>query len=360
MCPYQYYHIMRNCKDKKHLRYQMVVHAEKYGIKPTARFFHAHPDTIRKWFYRFKELGYPGLEDISRRPHHSPFETPEDTKQLLVGLKSKYKRIGAEQIKALENVPVSPKTMRKVWREKGVSSRQRRKKYITKNNLREVKKQFNLFQHTREDTKDLKDIPEYWTYMMKNNLPRVQYTYREVSCGVMFMGFADERSLTYATLFSDYIQYNLARLGIDLSNTTRQTDNGVEYIGSWNAKEPSSFTLSVESIPGQRHVTIPVRCHRMQADVETVHDIVEREFYEIEDFKDNPDFLNKAFSYQLFFNLIRPNTYKENKSPWQLAHEKIPDIKKEVLMIPPVDLRWLLRKKMDFQAMGVYDVSSGP
>ena len=92
----------------------------------------------------------------------------------------------------------------------------------------------------------------------------------------------------------------------------------------------------------------------------TVHDIIEREFFEIETFKDNEDFFNNIFSYQLFFNLVRPNTYKENKSPWQLAQEKIPDIRKEVLMIPPVDLRCLLRKKMDFQSSGVYDVSSGP
>ncbi len=360
MCPYQYYHIMKNCKDKKHLRYQMIIYAEKHGIKPTARFFHTHPDTVRKWFYRFKEEGFLGLRDLSRRPNHSPFKTPEDTRNLLVELKAKYKRIGAEQIKVLENVSLSPKTMRKVWREKGVSSRQRRKKHITKNNLRHIKKEFNLFQHTCEDTKHLNDIPEYWPYMMKLGLPRVQYTYREVSSGIMYLGYADELSLTYATLFSDYIQYNLKRLGIDLSNTTRQTDNGSEYIGSWNAKEPSSFTLSVESIPGQSHTTIPPAHHRWQADVETVHDIIEREFFEIETFSDNKDFFDKIFSYQLFFNMLRPNTYKENKSPWQLAQEKIPDIRKEVLMIPPVDLRWLLRKKMDFQSIGVYDVSSSP
>lgn len=360
MCPYQYYHIMRNCKDKKHIRYQMVTYAEKHGIKPTARFFQAHPDTVRKWFYRFKELGYSGLESISTRPHNSPKKTSLTLKEHIVGLKSTYKRIGAEQIKILEDVPVSSKTMRKIWREKGVSSRQRRKKYITKNNLRERKKEFNLFQHTCEDTKHLNDIPEYWTPMMRLGLPKVQYTFREVSSGIMYLGYSDELSLNYATLFSDYIQHNLRRLGIDLSNTTRQTDNGSEYIGSWNAKEPSSFTLSVESIHGQRHATIPPAHHRWQADVETVHDIIEREFFEIETFSCNKDFFNKIFSYQLFFNLVRPNTYKENKSPWQLAQDKIPDIKKEVLMIPPVDLRWLLRKKMDFQANGVYDVSSSP
>ena len=152
MCPYQYYHIMRNCKDKKHLRYQMVIYAEKHGIKPCARFFHSHPDTVRKWVYRFREEGFLGLRDLSRRAHHSPFRTPEDTRNLLVELKTKYKRIGAEQIRVLEKVPVSSKTMRKVWREKGVSSRKRRKKHVTKNNLRHVKKEFKLFQQICEDT----------------------------------------------------------------------------------------------------------------------------------------------------------------------------------------------------------------
>lgn len=338
----------------------MVIYAKEHGIKPTARRFHSTPATVRKWFYRFKQVGYSNLEEMSRQPHNSPNKTPELLERQVVKLKSKYKRIGAEQIKMLENIPLSAKTMRKIWRQNGVSSRKRRKKYITKNNLRQIKKEFNLFQQVSEDTKYLNDIPEYWPYMTKYNLPRFQYTYREISCGIMYTGYADELSLTYATLFSNYIQSHLKTLEIDLSHTTRQTDNGAEYVGSWNAKEPSSFTLSVESIPGQRHFTIPPARHRWQADVETVHDIIEREFFEIETFKDNQDFFNKIFSYQLFFNLMRPNTYKENKSPWQLAQEKIPDIKKEVFMIPPVDLRQLLKKKLDFSSNGVYDVSSGP
>jgi transposase len=248
MCPYQYYAIMRNCKDKKHHRYQMVIQALGHGIKPAARHFHTTPPTVRKWLYRFKAGGFGGLEDQSKRPHNSPGETPRPLKQHIVQLKHKYKRIGAEQIKILEGIPISAKTMRKVWREGGIPSRIRRKKHKTKNNLREVKKRFNLFELVCEDTKELRDIPEYWPLMTKLSLPKVQYTFREVSCGILYMGFADEMSLTYATLFSDYLQFWLGRFGLDLSHTIRQTDNGSEYIGSWNAKEPSSFTVSVESI----------------------------------------------------------------------------------------------------------------
>jgi len=118
--------------------------------------------------------------------------------------------------------------------------------------------------------------------------------------------------------------------------------------------------MAIESVKGQRHYTIFPGAHRMQADVETVHNLVEAEFYEIENFKDRTDFMNKAFSYQLFFNFQRPNTYKENKTPWRLAKEKVPGLSMEVAKIPPVDLCVLMNKKLDFLAKGGYDVYSNP
>jgi hypothetical protein len=46
------------------------------------------------------------------------------------------------------------------------------------------------------------------------------------------------------------------------------------------------------------------------------------EFYELENFADRNDFLKRAHTYQLYFNLLRPNSYKEGKTPWQLAKQK--------------------------------------
>jgi len=120
--------------------------------------------------------------------------------------------------------------------------------------------------------------------------------------------------------------------------SVRQTDNGSEYIGAWNAKESSCYTKAIEALDGQFHRTIFPGAHRMQSDVETIHNLMEMEFYEIESFQNRLDFFNKATCYQLFFNLHRPNSYKEHKSPWQLAQEKNPDLDKRLLMIPPVDL----------------------
>ena len=343
MCPLSYYQIMRNCKDKRAHRYQMVQYALSHGVKPTARIFSTSPPVVRKWLTRFKEQGYAGLVDLSRRPHHSPRATAQTTKDHIIALRKKYCRLGAIQVKTLENITQAPKTIRKFWKEAGVSRRRRKKKYIVKRNLREIKKRFYLFQQSCEDTKDLTDIPEYWPQMKRLNLPTVQYTRREVSCGILFLGFANELSLIHATLFASYINHHLTKYKVspDLS-TYCQTDNGSEFCGSWNAKEPSAYTRMVESLPGQLHTTIFPGAHRMQADVETVHGLMETEFYEIETFADRADFINKANTYQLFFNLERPNTYKEHKTPWQLTQEKDPNLDKRLLMTAAVDLDALL------------------
>jgi transposase len=360
MCPYSYYSVMRTSKDRRCLRLQMVQCAIEHGIKQAAKHFHASRNTVRKWLDRWHRHGYAGLVDQSRRPHRSPRATPPHQRRKLVSLKRKYKRLGAEAIKAIEGISLSSKTMRKIWREEGVSSRKRRKKHQTKQNLREIKRQWALFQQIDEDTKELKDIPEYWIQMKQKGLPTIQYTARDVTTGMLFMGFAQERSLDYTTCFAHYLNNALLTLGVDLSTTTRQSDNGSEYIGSWQAKEDSAYTKAVQSIQGQQHQTIPPGAHRFQSDVETVHNLVETEFYEIEAFRDRTDFLNKAYSYQLFFNLQRPNSYKENKTPWQLAREKNPTLSMEVPMIPPVFLDDLYDQQLESALQGGHDVSTAP
>ena len=361
MCPLSYYQNMRNCKDKRAHRYQMIQYAFKHGIKPTARVFHTSAPVVRKWLKRFKKTGYDGLLDLSRRPHHSPRATAQSIKDHIVGLKKKYRRLGAIQVKTLENLTQAPKTIRKFWRQAGVSNRRRRKKYITKRNLREVKKKFYLFQQSCEDTKDLVDIPEYWPQMKQLNLPNTQYSFREVSCGILFLGFANELSLIHSTLFAKYINYHLLKYKVLTESAHyRQTDNGSEYCGSWNARNPSAYTRVIESLPRQAHTTIFPGAHRMQADVETIHGLMETEFYEIETFTDRTDFMSKASTYQLFFNLERPNTYKERKTPWQLAQEKKPDLDKRLLMIPPVDLDRMLNIYTNSLTQGGNNVLTNP
>jgi hypothetical protein len=315
---------------------------------------------VRKWWRRFNVEGYRGLEGRSRRPHRSPLATPAEERERLVALKAKYKRLGADQIKTIEHLSRSARTIRKIWRQEGVSSRKRRKKHRTKQNLREMKRRWRLFQQIAEDTKDLWDIPEYYMQMKALGLPRIQYTARDVTTGLLFMGFAQERSLTNSVLFAEYLNEGLKQYGVDLSRTRRQTDNGSEYIGHVTAHEPSAYTKVIEEVPGQSHNTIPPGAYTYQADVETVHNLVETEFYELETFTGRDDFLKKARTYQLAFNLLRPNSYKEGKTPWQLAKEKKTNLPIGVPMIPPVFIEDLMDNRPSLMLKGGHDVPSTP
>ena len=134
MCPYSYYSVMRTSKDTRHLRYLMVQYAIEHGIRQAAGQFHTSRNTVRKWLRRWLQHGYAGLTDQSRRPHSSPLATAAHERHRLVRLKKKYKRLGAEAVRTIEGISLSSKTMRKIWRQEGISSRKRRKKHQTKQN----------------------------------------------------------------------------------------------------------------------------------------------------------------------------------------------------------------------------------
>ena len=67
--PITYSGIMKNIKDKKLHRMQMVNYAKEHGFKPTTRVFQTTVKTVKKWCRRFELESYSGLEDQSHAPH---------------------------------------------------------------------------------------------------------------------------------------------------------------------------------------------------------------------------------------------------------------------------------------------------
>jgi len=366
MCPIQYYTMILNCKDKKLLRMRMVWHYKEHkNVMLTARVFSTTRKTVYKWVKRYEKHGYAGLESMSRRPHRSPLETPKEVKDQVIAAKHKYKHIGAEQMKILANLKPCPDTIRKICKEAGFKPRKRIKKHITKQNLRGVKRLWDLFQQICVDVKYLNDIPNYYLFMRFYRLPVYQFTARDVTSGLTFWAFSYEKSLTNAVLFIKYVFEHLKAHGIELSKVTIQTDNGSEFIGAPDAKDLSQFTKTILSY-GARHSTIPLAAHRFQADVETFHNLEETEFFDIETFRGMKIFLEKTNTYTLWFNLIRPNTYKENQTPLQIAKLKIPGISKTIAMLPPVVLDSTIKdmrnldSEMEYVYKSVYDVLQIP
>jgi transposase len=315
---------MRQSQDPKTLRLRMVLYAKDKGVKPAARVFHTTVKTVRKWMRRF-DGKFASLAEHSRAPRRRPRKLAKTAEAKILAAKQVCPRFSARRLKCQFELPYSVKAITRVCREHGLMRPWRRKKPQTKRLLREVKKHWRLFQQIDIDTKNLCDIPEYWQPWQALKLPQYQYTARDVTTGLLFLGYSNELSLAYATVFAQRIIRHLQACGIDLSAVTWQSDNGSEFVGSWQAKHDSAFTQAIQCVKGQMHRTIPPGQHRFQADVETVHNLMEQEFYEVERFHSRLDFIAAANHYQLFFNLARRNSAKEHQTPWELVNQKLSD-----------------------------------
>jgi Integrase core domain. len=337
----------------------MVRFASEYGIKPAVRAFKANRKTVKKWLSRWEPGSLRGLEDQSRAPKSAKCKIPEDQRKKAIKLKKKLKSFGAARIKRDYGLSISEKAIRKIWKEEGLLKKKRRK-HKTKQDLRELKAKWPLFSQTDLDTKELDDIPEYWLQMKRGHLPLYQYTAREVVSGLQFVAYAQECNLSNATLFAEILIAHLLACGVKLSGCHIQTDNGSEFVGSWSAKEPSLFTKTIEKVRGFTHQTIPPAAHTFQADVETVHRIIEDEFYEVESFPSRKAFLSKASSYILWFNTARKNSYKGHRTPWQIIHHRDPTIKPEITLLPAIDLDYIMKIKLDNLSLRGYDLIPYP
>jgi transposase len=358
MCPYEYYTEMRHASDPEYLRLRVVQAARQEGVKAAARAFRTTPKTVRKWRDRFDgTLG--SLRGQSRAPKRRPRKLAAAAEARILALKRRLPRWSARRLRRQFDLPWSEKAIRRVLRDHGLNRSYRRRKHQTKRCLREVKRQWRLFQQISADTKDLADIPEYWGGLASRRLPRYQYTARDVTTGLLFLGYSDELALSYATLFAERILEHLAASGVRLDTVTWQTDNGSEFVGSWQAKGPSAFTRTIEAADCV-HRTIPPGRHRFQADVETVHALMETELYEIEPFRNRADFLAKATAYNLFFNLARKNSGKENQTPWDLVLQKHPRADPHLPLLPPVFLDECFTQRLHNPPPGGYDVWALP
>jgi len=108
----QYSAIMKNAKDKKLFRMQMVHYAEEHGNKPTARKFNTTVKTVKKWRQRFKEEKYEGLEDHSRAPLRPARYISDYEKAYVCWIKENHRGYGSEFVKMKYQTDMSEKAIR--------------------------------------------------------------------------------------------------------------------------------------------------------------------------------------------------------------------------------------------------------
>jgi transposase len=360
--PVRYFDLIRQMKNAFNYRLRLVAHARQHGIKAAARAFQSTVPTVRKWVRRYAAQGLKGLQELSRAPHSSPHKIVGELAQRVVELRRQLPTFSARRLKREWDLPLGHTAIERILRQHGLI-RPRRRRYQKKQDLAALKASWALFQQISADTKDLDDIPHYWPQMKRRGLPAVQYTAREVRSGLQFLAYASRRSAQASTLFAQRVQVHLARCGVNLRDLTWQTDNGAEFIGEQQPDGSRSHFPAAVSYFGSQHERIPPAAHTYQSDVETVHRLIEDEFFDLETFQNRADFLAKVSLYQLYFNLARPNSHKGSLTPWQIIQQLAPRLPLDLCLLPPVFLDYRLdatRRDDPSPAKGGYDLPRHP
>jgi len=347
----RYFDLIREMKNTYSQHLRLVDSARQRGIKPTARLFLTTVPTVRKWLRRYQQHGLSGLLERSRAPRRQARQTPPEIEQQAVAIRQQLPTFGARRLIREFDLPLSHRALERIWRAHGLLKK-RRRKYQRKQDLARIKATWRLFQQISADTKDLDDIPHYWPQAQALGLPAIQYTAREVRSGLLFWAFAERRTAAASAVFAARIQQHLDRYGVSLRDLVWQTDNGSEFIGGHDQHgKPTGFPAEMRD---SQHVRIPPSAHTYQSDVETVHRLEEDEFFDLESFSSRGDFLAKVHTYQLYFNLARTNSHKENQTPWQIIERLAPRSPLELCLLPPVFLDYYLNDS------GGYDVPRHP
>lgn len=336
--------MMMRDASKEHtfqVRKALVLEAQRIGIKPAMRKWGIARNTIRTWLRRFETMGNKGLADQRQGPKNIPHKTPKHIEQQVVNARLQVPCYGPKRLQYFFELPCSQGAIQRIIKAHGLV-RKRKKKYQKKNDLRAHKAAWKAGTRLQMDVKHLYDIPNYWGLKRDLDipLPKYQYTMREVKSGMVFLGYSDEISeLNARTMVDQFLQHLAKHLPFPIEELVFQTDNGVEFGGTTRHFERSPFTQFITSW-GAKQVYIPPGNSNANGDVESFHDTIEEEFFDLTDFDSREDFMQKAESYRLFYNLKRPNYSKGGKTPALIAQEDWPDcdFSSFAVVFPTVDL----------------------
>ena len=134
-------------------RHLLKTYQETGSIRETARRWRTSRQVVRKWLRRFQAEGEGGLEDRSRRPHHSPRQTPAEVEGQVVEARQAT-GYGPQRLALYlrrQGVHLSPHTIRHILKRHGLV---RRRTLYPAHWAWEVEEPFTLLQ---ADVKDILD-----------------------------------------------------------------------------------------------------------------------------------------------------------------------------------------------------------
>ena len=335
-------------KNNYKIRYKLVKFALEFGKKQAAREFKTTVQTVRRWVNRYNKEGLKGLDDQSRKPHYSPNKCPDSFEKKVIELRLQTKNtFGAKRLIERFDLSYSVGCVQRIINQHGLK-RKKKTKRVKRNELWSIKKLMKVFEKIQIDVKELTDIPQYFSDYIRGGLPKYEFTARCVKTGAAFVCYAKANTAINAACFAKYILDHLKGNGFDISTIEIQTDNGPEFNACGKKKKGyTPFEFIVKHVLQVDLSHIPPASPTYNSDVETFHRLVEDEFYAIEPIADLGQLIRKSYTYLIDFNFLRKNSYKDNKTPFELAQEDDPQFSMDMFNVPPVLLEDVQRLYLD-------------
>lgn len=333
-------HEFSSNKELAVYRLNIVKYALSKGISDAARYYDTSRVTVRKWVRRWKESGVEGLEDQRHGPLEQPNRIPKEDEELIRQFRVQHPHMGARRIRIELKLPYDQKTIHRVLKEAHLLTKHR-SKYRKKQDLRAIKMaKYDPGECWQVDVKYLTDIPSAVEIQVEDSAaPRFMYSMKDVHSGAVFLGYAKELSESHAQHFVHHILSALRSHGLSPENTIIQTDNGSEFSGAryvlWDRE---GFSHTVHVLHGAEHRFIPPGCSNANADVESFHNTIEREFFNIMRFESAAHMIASMTAFQSHFNNARYCLSKGGKTPLQFMEKTLGQAAIHLLSLPPVDL----------------------
>jgi len=315
-------------------RYNMVRYAKANNITKAAIEYNTTRKTVRKWLNAYEKDGEEGLRNKSRLSQKHPNKLSDDITNEIIKYRKKSK-LGAYYIKENLNLQCSEKTIYKKIKQANLIKK-KKTKHKKKKDMRELRAKFKPLDKIQIDVKYLTDIPNIFEGIIYKHIPKYQITARDYCSGLTFLGYSNNKDSTSIGIFTEYVISMLKYYEVDISNTHFQSDNGCEFRNIKKNANKKSLYEEILATHGISNIFNPPGRPTFNSDVESFHDRIEKEFYDIEKFKSSSHFLYKANLYLLWYNVVRKNRNKNHSSPLTILKEHNINKYNMIASIPPI------------------------
>jgi len=306
-------------------RLRLVRSVLDVGISETARIFDTTNKTVRKWFYKFKDVQtlsrqeqLDSLRNKSRLGQYHPKKLSDDITDKIVELR-KGNSWGAFFIHNILKPPCCERTVHNKLVRAGLVGKQKTKTQ-KRADMTELRNEMKVFQKLQNDLKYLSDIANIYPAIILKKIPKYLLTNRDYKSGFTFIAFSYTKESHGPAILSAFAADLLEEAGVDLSGSHSQSDNGTEYRGLGKKHGLSAYE-ETNTNRGMVCYYIPPRSPTSNSDAESFHNRIEVEFFDVESILNEDDLLYKSWLYMMWYNGYRPNRNKGRKSPIEILRE---------------------------------------